>query len=56
MQQSNRDDYSGQELGERFALLSDQATEYALFLVGIDGTIKTWNATPNGCSAIELRR
>ncbi len=44
MQQSNRDDYSGQELGERFALLSDQATEYALFLVGIDGTIKTWNA------------
>ncbi len=43
MSQRGRDDYSVQELGERFTLLSDQTIEYALFFVGTDGTIKTWN-------------
>jgi PAS domain S-box-containing protein len=34
---------SPQELGERFDLLAADATEYAIFLVGMDGRLLCWN-------------
>src|SRR5687768_16254453 len=35
---------SSQELGERFDLLANDAKEYAVFVVGLDGNLLCWNA------------
>ena len=39
---------SSQEEGERFDLLAGDATEYAVFLVGLDGKLLCWNAGAEG--------
>lgn len=39
---------SAKETGERFDLLATDATEYAVFLVGLDGKLLCWNAGAEG--------
>ncbi len=41
---SDKSMLSAQEMGERFDLLATDATEYAIYLVGLDGNLLCWNA------------